>query len=46
LAWGKEPNEVMTAWLRVTGNTLDGALSSGDSSQTQYDFSIKGQRKG
>jgi len=45
LAWGKEPNKVAAAWLRITGNSLDGALSSGGSSQTQYDVSVKGKKK-
>ena len=46
LVWGKEPNKVMTAWLRVTGDTIDGALSGDDSAQTQYDFRVRGRRKG
>lgn len=46
LNWGKEPNDAMTAWLKVTGNTIEGALSSGDNSQTQYDFPVRGQKKG
>lgn len=46
LSWGKPPNDVMTAWLRITGSALEGALSSGDSSQTQYDFPVIGQKKG
>ncbi len=45
LNWGKPPNEAMTAWLKITGNKLEGALSVGDSSQTQYDFPVRGEKK-
>lgn len=43
--WGKGTIETMTAWIKVAGSTFDGALSSEDSSETKYDFSIKGARK-
>jgi enterochelin esterase family protein len=46
LNWGKPPNDVMAARLRITGSALEGALSSGDSSQTQYDFPVSGRKKG
>lgn len=44
--WGKPPTDVSTACLRITGSSIDGALSTGDSSETQYDFPVIGQKKG
>jgi hypothetical protein len=46
MSWGKGSNGTMKAWLKVTGNTFEGALSSGAKSQTQIDFSVKGRKKG
>ena len=44
--WGKPPTDVAKAWLRITGDTLDGALSCGNSAETQYDFRVRGEKKG
>jgi len=46
LSWDKEPSDAMLAWLKVTGNTLEGALSGGENSPTLYDFSVRGQKNG
>lgn len=43
--WGKPPTNVARAWLRITGDTIDGALSCGDSTETQYDFKVRGERR-
>ena len=45
LGWGKGSMEVMAAWLRVTGNTMAGALTSGADAETYYDFLVTGQKK-
>ncbi len=42
--WGKEPNRLMTTWLKVKGNVLEGALSGESSAETTYDFSVKGTK--
>jgi len=40
----KESKDTMITWLKVRGNTFEGALSSGTDSE--IDFSIKGQKRG
>ena len=45
LGWGKGLMEVMKAWLRVKGNTMEGALTSGSDAETHYDFLVTGQMK-
>jgi enterochelin esterase family protein len=45
LGWGKGSMEVMKAWLRVKGNTMEGALTSGSDAETYYDFLVTGQMK-
>ncbi len=41
---GKGSIDTLITWLKVTGNTFEGALSSGTDSE--IDYSIKGQKKG
>jgi enterochelin esterase-like enzyme len=43
--WGKGSMQVMKAWLRVKGNTMEGALTSGSDAETYYDFLVTGQMK-
>lgn len=42
---GKASNGSVKTWLKVNGNSLQGALSSGAKSQSPIDFSVKGQKK-
>lgn len=44
LSWGKGSKGTMMTWLKVTGDTFEGALSSGTDSE--IDYSIKGRRRG
>jgi len=46
LSWDKEKGEkgTMEVWARVTGDTFEGALSTGTDSE--IDYSIKGRKKG
>ena len=45
-AEGSKGKGAMMTWLKVTGNTFEGALSLGAVSQTEIDFSVKGRKKG
>jgi hypothetical protein len=39
---GKESASTMTTWLKVDGNTFEGAVSPGEKSE--IDFSVKGRQ--
>ena len=44
MSWLKGAPGTITAWLKVAGNTLDGAVGGGTA--PAFDLSVKGQRKG
>jgi len=39
------PKGTMITWLKVTGNTFEGAVSAGTPAETEIDFSVKGRKK-
>lgn len=46
LGWDEGAKRTMVTWLRVTGDTFEGALSAGADFRIPIDYAAKGRKKG
>jgi len=46
LGWDEGAKRTMVAWLRVTGDSFEGALSAGADFRIPIDYATKGRKKG